>query len=59
MTVYLLPEEGREEEVLQAGGVDADGFKTDNDLQDLLNETRDFLERYVACAGSFDLIIVI
>ncbi|KND01018.1 uncharacterized protein SPPG_09176 [Spizellomyces punctatus DAOM BR117] len=44
MTAFLLPEEGKEEDVLRAGGVETDGFVVDKELKDLLNETRDFLD---------------
>ncbi|KAJ3167135.1 peroxin [Geranomyces variabilis] len=43
-SVYLLPEEGHEEEVLRAGGCSNDAFVMDASLKELLNETRDFLE---------------
>ncbi|KAJ3160150.1 peroxin [Geranomyces michiganensis] len=43
-SVYLLPEEGHEEEVLRAGGCNNDAFVMDPSLKELLNETRDFLE---------------
>ncbi|KAI9105639.1 Peroxin-3 [Phlyctochytrium arcticum] len=41
MTSYLLPQEGNEEQVLSAGGVDT---VVDPELRSLLDETRDFLE---------------
>ncbi|KAJ3187669.1 peroxin [Gaertneriomyces sp. JEL0708] len=45
MTSFLLPEEGKEEEVLRAGGgAEADAFTVDAELRGLLDETRDFLE---------------
>ncbi|KAI8919403.1 Peroxin-3 [Powellomyces hirtus] len=44
MSAFLLPEEGKEENVLRAGGCSDDGFVIDPELKELLNETRDFLE---------------